>query len=114
MKYKTMKKWVRALRSGKYEQGTTGYLMTTKSGADRFCCLGILCDIMGADIDTDTDHLLDATQSRVVGMRSANGELNRPYKVKGGGVGRSLDVLNDCGLSFKQIARIIEKNYKDL
>lgn len=35
-----VKKWVEALRSGNYRQGT-GFL---KNG-DRFCCLGVMCDI---------------------------------------------------------------------
>ena len=34
-------KWVEALRSGEYKQGTN-YL---RSHNDRFCCLGVLCDI---------------------------------------------------------------------
>jgi len=38
------KKWVKALRSGKYKQ-TRGRLRT-KNGA-RHCCLGVLCELMG-------------------------------------------------------------------
>ena len=34
-------KWLEALRSGKYKQGT-GKLRSTD---DTFCCLGVLCDI---------------------------------------------------------------------
>lgn len=36
------KKWVKALRSGKYEQ-TTGRL--TRDG--KYCCLGVACDVSG-------------------------------------------------------------------
>jgi hypothetical protein len=35
-------KWVAALRSGQYEQGKS----VLRSG-DRYCCLGVLCDISG-------------------------------------------------------------------
>lgn len=35
------KKWLKALRSGEYQQGTN-YLRTDQ---DEFCCLGVLCDI---------------------------------------------------------------------
>jgi hypothetical protein len=35
------KKWVKALRSGKYEQGR-GNL---KNSDGQFCCLGVLCDL---------------------------------------------------------------------
>lgn len=34
-------KWVAALRSGKYAQGT-GYLRTVRG----YCCLGVLCDVV--------------------------------------------------------------------
>ena len=37
-------KWVRALRSGKYEQAT-GALRNE----DGFCCLGVLCDVYDPD-----------------------------------------------------------------
>lgn len=39
------KKWVKALRSGKYEQGK-GCLREEISGKDTFCCLGVACDLL--------------------------------------------------------------------
>lgn len=36
-------KWIEALRSGKYKQGRN----VLRSSNDRFCCLGVLCDISG-------------------------------------------------------------------
>lgn len=39
------KLWVDALRSGKYKQGRHAL----RSSADNFCCLGVLCDIYGAE-----------------------------------------------------------------
>lgn len=44
MDQKIKDRWVEALRSGEYEQGR-GAL---KSG-DRFCCLGVLCDLFVKD-----------------------------------------------------------------
>lgn len=38
------KKWVKALRSGEYEQGQNKLLERTNEG-DKFCCLGVLCNI---------------------------------------------------------------------
>lgn len=38
-------KWVAALRSGEYLQGT-GQLLNTYSGASKYCCLGVLCDLL--------------------------------------------------------------------
>jgi hypothetical protein len=38
-------KWVAALRSGEYQQ-TKSYLhLVEEDGVDRFCCLGVLCDL---------------------------------------------------------------------
>lgn len=39
------RRWVQALRSGRYTQGT-GRL---RSVADEFCCLGVLCDLKDPD-----------------------------------------------------------------
>lgn len=41
------KKWVNALRSGKYKKGT-GYLhKVDKSNHHKYCCLGVLCEVAG-------------------------------------------------------------------
>lgn len=40
------KKWVEALRSGKYQQGTNYLKQRGESGVIRHCCLGVLCEIM--------------------------------------------------------------------
>ena len=40
-------KWIDALRSGKYEQGS-GKLR----GANGYCCLGVLCDLYAQEHDT--------------------------------------------------------------
>lgn len=37
---KTKTAWLTALRSGKYQQGRN----MLRSGDDRFCCLGVLCE----------------------------------------------------------------------
>lgn len=37
-------RWVKALRSGKYTQGRT-VMVDSIRGKDKFCCLGVLCDI---------------------------------------------------------------------
>lgn len=39
------KKWVEALCSGEYEQGT-GRLCNAGKEYDYFCCLGVLCDVI--------------------------------------------------------------------
>ena len=46
MDKRVKKKWVAALRSGEYARGTGALRKTYKKGPDRFCCLGVLCDIV--------------------------------------------------------------------
>lgn len=41
MKESIKKKWLEALRSGKYKQAKE----TLKDNSGKFCCLGVLCDI---------------------------------------------------------------------
>lgn len=38
------KKWVAALRSGKYKQGRS-YLKRVDDGEARYCCLGVACEL---------------------------------------------------------------------
>lgn len=40
------RKWVEALRSGKYTQGP---MRLRRAGEERFCCLGVLCDVAAPD-----------------------------------------------------------------
>lgn len=41
---RTLRKWIRALRSGKYQQGR-GTLCQFDKGEFKYCCLGVLGDI---------------------------------------------------------------------
>lgn len=49
------KKWVRALRSGNYQQGKNNLHVTNgESGEDdKFCCLGVLCEVAGVKGEPD-------------------------------------------------------------
>src|SRR5271165_690928 len=40
------KKWLKALRSGDYKQGRDVLRKVGRDGEDRWCCLGVLCDII--------------------------------------------------------------------
>ncbi len=51
MKKALKAKWLKALRSGRYEQAT-GKLKSTDGG---YCCLGVLCNVMGAKWKLDDD-----------------------------------------------------------
>ena len=40
------RKWVDALRSGKYVQTTGALTFIVQPGIKRFCCLGVACDLL--------------------------------------------------------------------
>jgi hypothetical protein len=97
-------KWVEALRSGEYEQAT-GRL---KDG-NEFCCLGVLCTVMGAqwrDMGPYLDgfSLRDENDDELLSLRTLDsvgfGESTQGTLVK----------MNDDGISFPEIADYIEKH----
>lgn len=103
--------WLTALRSGEYVQGTGGL----RSTGDEFCCLGVLCDLAAkvgvAEWEQDSYRLLydmDGTSAilpesvqKWAGV-SSHGDYGDGY----------LASDNDSrGLSFSQIADIIEENF---
>jgi len=101
-----LKKWVQALRSGEYKQGK-GALRVN----DRFCCLGVACDIFGATWWHDGDSLDDRYEARI-GRSRSNKTLMPDNLVKKLGLTDSvrgiLIEMNDGGSRFKTIATFIE------
>lgn len=112
-------KWLTALRGGKYKQGS-GFLRISQDGVeDRFCCLGVLCDLAvkagvtavlnenyetsyGRNYDTSTAVLPFHVQEWA-GLSSKAGSYD--------GGERSLTGDNDGGMTFAQIADIIEREF---
>lgn len=114
------KKWIKALRSGKYEQGE-GAL---RDSYDKFCCLGVACDIYDDSrwgiprVKTKSGYFeyfyrygKKGRESEVatkevreyLGLRDGYGSrVDDPYG--------SLIEMNDEGKSFKRIANALEKN----
>lgn len=60
LKPSVKKRWVEALRSGKYTQGV-GEL---KTAGGSFCCLGVLCDVVKDDALVKGEWQVDAYGSR--------------------------------------------------
>ena len=108
MKKENAMKWIKALRSGKYEQTRSGHLRDS----DGYCCLGVLCHINNITITGD-ETLPDYFDLQMLDLSSNDGQLPKYYKTKHGKL-NTLAELNDVGLSFKQIANIIENNYEYL
>ena len=118
MKPEIKKKWVAALRSGKYNQ-TKDHLRDENG----YCCLGVLCEIAAKEgvcklelkemlgssyIVHQYDDASLTLPSKVIewaGLESSN-----PIITRTSGEDSSLSGLNDeLGYNFNQIADIIEE-----
>lgn len=114
MKKDVADKWVAALRSGKFQQGKT-YL----SQDGKFCCLGVLCEVLQIPKVTISGdrvayglppygvNVLPDDAKIIAKMASTNGDR---------GLGKTdLWQLNDVdNYTFDQIADIIEKEWETL
>jgi len=135
------KKWVKALRSGKYKRGK-GYLKQyNKKGELRHCCLGVLCELYNdemkknhkkclktrtkehdfADNDgfvffNNQSGLLPSIVKKWAEIKDSSGEFVYKIKDKYGEYknNENLSFLNDTGRKFSTIANIIEKNVENL
>ena len=129
MKLEIKDLWVAALRSGEYEQ-TQAVL---KRGDEGMCCLGVLCDIYhktenkgewvgGYFYDTEGGES-DTELTDSVGVWASIKENDAwvPITTRTPDIDRGftsertyLAALNDEGLSFSQIADVIEHFYAEL
>lgn len=111
----------KALESGKYKQGN-GYLRTFDN---RFCCLGVACMLIKVKWEkrygvyqTDGESVaLSSSNSSLTGIYTPYGHFKKPIKCvknKKSIKIESLANLNDGGFSFKFIAKILRKHYKNI
>lgn len=108
------RKWVKALRSGKYEQGRG--LLKDSQGA--FCCLGVACDISGLGewyagnyYKTESGTSLKDLPNDVrewLGLRGSYGTYGSNSLVNRN------DTPSRGHLTFKGIASLIEREPKGL
>jgi hypothetical protein len=121
-----MKKWVKALRSGKFLQGKKK-LLQKNDGKESYCCLGVLGSVCGVDTDTLSRYdTLEDTLADECEMSSSDGEVldngdslvELRVRVRGSGNEfRTFDNLaaaNDSGATFRSLASWIEKYYEHL
>jgi hypothetical protein len=101
-----IKKWVKALRSGKYKQ-VKNYLATDKG----YCCLGVLCEVaikQGIKLKRDSS----GTSGIVIYDDQISDLPTRIRKHVGlapKDVGELIGLNDIAGKSFEQIADYIEK-----
>lgn len=119
----TVKKaWLEALRSGKYKQGPAALHTRDSSGEDRYCCLGVLCEVAvekGLDIHVENlergsslvqyDGSVSYLPQKVydwASKKQGKDPYRNDYVVREDR--ESLSSLNDKGKSFNEIADLIE------
>ena len=124
MKPEYKKLWTNALRSGKYVQ-TIGHLRSVRGG---FCCLGVACDVNKDALMVSwagkqflgEETKLPAEVGNLIGIGNQHGNPVIPIKVRdhdkelqkiGVMEYQTLAGLNDFGLTFPQIADIIDYFY---
>lgn len=132
MKKEVAKKWIKALRSGKYKQGQGTLKQYNTRGQVQHCCLGVLCELYNETMKknhkkilkekkcdtyasthstkfgTKTD-ILPAQVKQWAGMKSAEG-----FWITNTGIKDSLIDWNDSGKKFTSIANTIEDHWEVL
>jgi len=132
MKKEIADKWVAALRSGEYEQGTEAlhafetHLVHDRTRKRGFCCLGVLCEVAikeGAPVEKSISAYDSRTERyngencvlpREVmdwsGIKSPTGDIDMPADKDD----ICLTDINDTGKTFAEIADIIEQHWERL
>lgn len=126
MKPEIAKIWVEALRSGEYEQCTS----VLRSTDNKFCCLGVLCElavkegVIGPpEINNQTSYYIYDKVNNGGSVTYLKRGIYPPYEVTywaglhnryGEYCNTSLAEHNDNGMTFDQIADIIEANVEKL
>lgn len=103
------KKWLKALRSGKYEQGESQLRTYLEGGGVAYCCLGVADEV--CSMNERSSDILKWTYYQL-GLRTEKG-MFKGLTLTGpnGHESESLVEANDDGrCSFLEIASFIEKN----
>ena len=103
---KLKKKWVKALRSGDYDQGET-FLLRFKGDRAQYCCLGVLLELEHGEDAWDTMRPEESLYGSGSGYLYT--DLGRKPNFSAEHQ-RHLAFLNDTGKSFEEIADYIEEN----
>ena len=140
MKKEVSKKWVKALRSGKYKQGKCYLKQFNSKNQPRHCCLGVLCELYNDTMKKNHKKTLFAEEmednvsgtsfvrfdlkdgglpkvvKKWAGINDETGEFICKVKYKNYEYddSQNLSVMNDDGKKFSTIADIIEKNIENL
>lgn len=102
------RKWLKALRSGEYVQ--TGYRLCVRGEEyDKFCCLGVLCDLDSRasgepwTVNTSGEMRYQSHTALIPPQLLEKTQMKYDEAL-------ALSSLNDGGVSFKTIANWIKEN----
>ena len=102
----TKKKWINALKSGKYEQG-----MSCLREGNSYCCLGVLCAITGNAKNRNMRWGFPIPGIIGETLDDTSGDP-RPFMGLSVKMQLRLAEMNDHGSSFEEIAKYISKNVR--
>lgn len=114
-----IRKWVEALESGEYTQGSGALAPFDGNGKVTYCCLGVLCELAFRDGKCSQAYRLD---NDVLSYDAAETYLPRsvvewagldgtdPFVIVNNG-STSLSKVNDDGMPFKLIAKLIRERF---
>ncbi len=114
MNHEIKTKWLAALRSGDYRKSVHVLKRYFKHVPARYCCMGVLCDI----IKEDHPHAQELIEQKVASSMFGNSKMSKfalldQETLSYTGVEmqqqRRLTTMNDKGASFLTIAKYIEK-----
>ena len=100
-----IRKWVKALRSGKFLQVRGTLRGERKDGEVGYCCLGVGHKVAGIDDRWEAGTFVPAA-SEFFGIESHD-----PQLWQRNGAERSASSMNDAGCKFTTIADAIERTY---
>lgn len=100
-------KWLKALRSGRYEQGRHVLRTSMPGNKYAYCCLGVACNITDRHWTTCRGNLYINKYSDPLGT-SLNLQFLREINLSAL-IEHELICMNDSGKSFNEIADYIEK-----
>lgn len=113
------KKWVQALKSGKYKQGRGHLKQVDQNKNEYYCCLGVLCDLYCKEKKKGFDAVV---YNSAWFDSDAGGDVLPPSVQKWAGLDHpnpitkeygALSTVNDSMIKlsdFKQIASMIEES----
>lgn len=112
MKPEIKKRWLEALRSGEYEQGV--FMLY---GERKFCCLGVLTDLYLQSVGETWVKTIDGASHHIPGDIDGTGylpdvviEWAEIWQSNPSAGEKDLSGLNDGGVSFSEIADLIEEH----